>query len=371
MPPENQTNMINFVGANFNRYIIHTIHKKEREEKHSSVSYKDHLLDVDLDSERIIKTRLSDACGKQTKSFSVAIADSSEGSFFSLAKAAFDKGVSDTDFIEISKDIALLLATAQTTRNPSEGILLVAEGETTKGMKFLIALKAELQQAFKTSINPKTNKEQLQLLKDLFMSPDKKLFKIGMIKQDINKGKTYPNSDFSSLLFDDQFARDKNPAAFFYSDFLGFTLDKNEKLATRDFYRMTEGLINKYGGTYKEKQIYLSALRALLWADNSPLIDPKEFGKRYFNGKLLEKYYDMISNNPSFSRSFTKNIILLNSELSTRKWKFDGVEIKGKEDKFDEAVKIIENQEQAHQALENPATTLVELKGKPGHGDDK
>lgn len=360
--------MINFSRATFKRFIIHTIHKKEREEEYSSVTTRDRLLSVSEEAVEIIKKRVTEACGKQTRSFKLEIADSSEGSFFYFINNIWD--LNDQEFIERSIDIANLLGRSQKRRTIGEGILLITHGIASDEWKFAMVIKAELQEAFKTSIDEQTQEEQLTLLTDLFMSPDKKFFKIGFIKQSINREETYPNSDFSCLLFDDQFSYGKNPAEYFYEDFLGFSLDSNEKILTRSFYEMTQDVIKKFAPDHETRKLCLGALKSYVHLNQSGIIDPREFGQTYFSGALRDKYNEKVLSDPRFSRAFTKNPALIDNRLKKRQMPFRNVVISGKEDSFDDEVKVIQSQEEAIQAFENMETTLVEIKGKPYQTDD-
>ena len=109
--------------------------------------------------------------------------------------------VDKAEFIKRSQNIADLLAGAQTRTNIRSGYLMVIEatdGQYNKEPVYIV-IKAEPQEGLRR------NNKELEHIKDIVMSPAQKFYKVGVLYQDSNEGKTYPNDSFSGYVFDEQF----------------------------------------------------------------------------------------------------------------------------------------------------------------------
>jgi len=358
--------MINFAHSTFNRIIIHRVYQKSRTEEHSSVEHENQLIIADDEAQEIIKSRVNEACGRQSKSFKLQVAQIQNGSFFSLAKDTYT--LNDDDFVTRSKEIVSLLGSAQKRSNIPGGFLLIIDGLTDDNMNFVLVIKAELQEAFKTNLDLSTNRRQIEVLKDIFLSPAEKFFKIGILRQAVNPDETYPNNDFSCMIYDDQFRPGGEPAEFFYKDFLGFSIDKNEKMLTKGFFEDTKSVIDAHAGNYEVKKDCLAALRTVYKQDQTGIIDPVDFGERFLPPQIREHYAANVLSHPKYSRPFTKDLALMGRELTRRVMSFrNKVSVTAPEDVFDESVTVIRTVEEAVQALTEAegASTLLKIKGIP------
>lgn len=357
--------MINFAHSTFNRIIIHRVHPKSKKEEHSSVEHEDELITADDEAQEIIKSRVTEACGRQSKSFNLQIAQVQDGHFFSLAKDTYN--LNEGEFIARSKVIASLLGSSQKRSNIPGGILIVIDGVTDDNMNFVLVVKAELQQAFKTNLNTATRRRQIEVLKDIFLSPAEKFFKIGILRQAINPGETYPNSDFSCMIYDDQFRPGGEPAEFFYKDFLGFSIDKNEKWLTKGFFDDTKSVIETHARSYEDKKECIAALRTVYKQDQTGIIDPVDFGERFLSADIRGHYAANVLNLPKYSRPFVKDLALMGRELDRRVMTFrNKVNVIAPEETFDESVTVITTIEEAVQSLEDGGvSTLLKINGTP------
>jgi len=357
--------MINFAHSTFNRIIIHRVNAKLRHEEHSSVEHEDELISADDEAQEIIKSRITEACGRQSKSFKLQIAQIQNGHFFSLAKDTYN--LTEADFVERSKTIASLLASSQKRSNIPGGILIVIDGVTDDNMNFVLVVKAELQQAFKTNLNAATRRQQIEVLKDIFLSPAEKFFKIGILRQAINLDETYPNSDYACMIYDDQFRPGGEPAEFFYKDFLGFSIDKNEKWLTKGFFDDAKSIIETHATSYEDKKECIAALRTIYKQDQTGIIDPIDFGDRFLPDNIRGHYASNVLTLPKYSRPFVKDLSLMGRELDRRVMTFrNKVNVIAPEETFDESVTVIKTIEEAILSLEDGgASTLLKINGAP------
>lgn len=355
--------MINFVHSKFNRLILHRVLKKLNGEEHSQVKLEDQLIEADEDVQKIIKERLAEACGKQSRSFRLFIDKHSEKSFYGLTHDVHD--LNEEDFIQRSKQIAHLLGRSQ-RRSVNGGYLILIEVESHTGRKAIVAIKAELQKAFATRTDLETNKKQIEVLNDLFLSPNNKFFKIGYIYEEENGDESHPNDKWAAIIFDDQFSVRKAPADYFIADFLGFTLERNAKFMNREYYQKTRKLIeSNLHSTVDEKRDSIKALNTV-FKDQTQQIDPIEFSQRFLPEVFKEDYAQIILSDKRFDRPFARNTELVKNELNKKIMVFaKKIKIQGPEEDFDDVVQIVNNIQEAEIALNQTDRTLISIEGKP------
>ena len=123
--------------------------------------------------------------------------------------------------MKTSQEVADLAASCQTRVNIPDGLILIIEAKFN-GIYAIIVVKAEKSEAFSANGN------DLKLIKDIFLSSDKTLYKIGIFARTDSKNLT-PNS-YKYFVFDDDFSPSKDDLAiYFYKSFLGLTTEKNSK----------------------------------------------------------------------------------------------------------------------------------------------
>lgn len=336
---------------------MHTINQKEIGHDCARTTISDNLIELDNNAREIITRRLIDAAGKNTRAFELEISNHVPGSFYDMTSTL--KGVTDDEFIQVSKDIAELLAESQKNRSIPGGYLIIIDCVDNDGKFVFIVIKAEPHEALRLEDN-----SQIKLLEQVFLSPSQKLYKIGILFEK-NLELEAVNGKFGALLFDCQFRQDGHPAEYFYRDFLGFSTSRNSKIQTLQFYKKTsEFILDKISDPGKKQEL-LSALKVMTKSNVSPLLKPSDFADDYLEGETRDAFIRDVANNlPS---SFTKDIVLITSQLNKRKlWFSNKINLVGPEDKFDDSVRIIRSKAQ-FEALElnDPDYSIIVVKGKP------
>lgn len=222
---------MDFRNTKIQRLIIHKIKGKDNF-TNATAEFTDNLIAIDQEIEKIIRKRVTDACGKPSKSFIVEIEDKTdETKFFHHAQKM--KEADDNQFVEISKELANNLAGNQTTKNATEGYLLVIQGKNIEiNTNFFILIKASFDDAVKPSnIDGKTI---MEFMNDVILSSNQKLFKIGIISEFVDDSKN--SVDYECILFDDQIRNGSKPAEYFAKGFLGFQVEHNPKYQTEKFF---------------------------------------------------------------------------------------------------------------------------------------
>ncbi|GJM35406.1 MAG: hypothetical protein DHS20C18_44070 [Saprospiraceae bacterium] len=356
--------MINFGTATLNRIIMHQVHKKVPDQEHSDVTLENYLFDTDEDVQKIIKKRLINSCGNRGKSFQLEIANVAQDSFFSFASNIWEG--ENEEFITKSKSIAHLLGAAQRSGKSSEGFLIVSDGRTADDTRFMFVVKAEFQEALTTKLDETTNLKKMELLNNIFLTPAKKFFKIGILWEDNKPEETFPNSNFSCMIFDDQFSPDRGPANFFFDKFLGFSINRNAKFLCKKFFDDVSTFIIDQAND-EDKQDLLDAVKLIYSLDNAEVVDPYGFGEQYVPEYLKQSYTQAILANPMFNRPFPKNFALMGRRLKwkTIYFKNKQVTLKAPEENFDQFVSQIENIDEAREVLERGHSSLFEIKGRP------
>lgn len=172
--------MIDFNVLVINRIIIHTINQKQAGQDCATAHFSEEISIVDENALSIIRSRLIDAAGRDSKAFEMEIERTEEDSVFGICRDI--NGLSDPDFVRDSSDIALLLARAQTKQSIPGGYLIVMDcSDATRDYFACIVIKAEPHEALQLARIDGRN--QLAVLDKVFLSPSQKFFKIGIIYQ--------------------------------------------------------------------------------------------------------------------------------------------------------------------------------------------
>jgi len=306
--------MINPDDLDTNRIIIHRVHKKRPEEEFGFAEYSENLFDFGVTELETLKDRICSAFSKSKRFFKLVIARTEDESFFGNAK--YIKNCNRDEFLEKSKNIADLLATSHDKRTIPSVLLLIMDGYFENSKHFVLVIKAELQEAF--TIKEVNSQKLVELINDLFLSPAKDFYKIGYIVEDIDRESSFPNSDYSAYMYDDNFTSGKrNLAEYFYETFLGFSTSKNDKLLTKNYYTDVSNFIEGNVSGFENKKGLRNALNTLFRENITGVINPQEFAELHFEDELLRKYGSEVGIN--YSHSFTKDLSLVDRRLQRGK----------------------------------------------------
>jgi hypothetical protein len=356
--------MIDFNNLIVNRLIIHTINAKQDGQDHATVEASNEISNIDDNVLDIIKNRLIDAAGRNSKAFELEIENSSADSFFELSREISE--LDEAAFINRTTEIAELLADSQRRVSIPGGYLLLLDCfDNERNLPVVIVIKAEPHEALQFSING--GHTQVNVLHKVFLSPSQKLYKIGIIykKNDIETENV--NDQCGCFLYDDQFRTDTHPAEYFYKDFLGFTVGNNAKIQSQRFYDKTKNFILTNVSDLETKTLLVSALKNEFSINQTDIVNPINFATTYMptqNG-LRDSYIGDVCQELPFS--IIKDDCLIRTKLTKRKIDFPcNINLIGPEEGFDNRVEIISDPN-AIQNLEadNPSYTIVKIIGKP------
>lgn len=294
---------MNFNEINISRLIIHKIIGKDGAKDAYSIT-SDNIHTLDLDTKTTLLTRIYDAVKKSTRFFETKLAYTESDSFWALSKTL--STLNDTDFITASKEINEIAVEAHQNGNRPGGLLVIIDGLIDKS-NAVIVIKAELQEALTL------NGTAIQLIKELFLSPAKEFYKIGV---QINKGKdkNKPNS-YSTWVYDDNFSPSKKDlASYFYRDFLGFTTSENDKIQTNAFLLSFTDFVDRFVKDFDSRKNIKIRIKADYRDSASGIVDPRSYIDFFKDDpSLRQKYEDQILK--KFPRSFGKDLFLVDDSL--------------------------------------------------------
>lgn len=356
--------MIDFNNLLVNRLIIHTINAKQDGQDSATVAASNEISEINYNVLEIIRNRLIDAAGRNSKAFELDIENSNQDSFFELSSELSE--LNEDEFIQRTTDIAELLADSQRRISIPGGYLLILDClDNESNFPVVIVIKAEPHEALQFSING--GHTQVSVLHKVFLSPSQKLYKIGITYKKSDEETENVNEQFGCFLYDDQFRADTHPAEYFYKDFLGFTVGNNAKIQSQRFYDKTKNFVLTNVQDLETKTLVISALKNEFTINQSDTVNPINFANNYIpaeNG-LRDSYIGDVCQELPFA--IVKDRSLIRNKLANRKIDFpSNINLTGPEEGFDNRVEII-NEVDAIQNLEanNPNYTIVKISGKP------
>lgn len=273
-----------------------TVHKIFGKSKTNATPYAGDCKEISklgTDGLETLHKRIDSCLNHKTKFYELDLIEKSKDSFFEIQKPLF--GSAASKFLSTSQHIADKAAAAHESVNIPDGLLLVVEAKIN-GYNTIITVKAEKSNAFSVTGS------DLQLIKDVFLSSDKTLYKVGFfLKRDATGS---DEKAYRYFVYDDAFSPSKGDLAFyFYSKFLGLTTEKNSKLLTNNFYRALIGFTEDHIDIGDRFDLIKIIDRAFL-DSKTKSINAANF-KRFFPEELEQLYESTIETD--FPHSFVKD----------------------------------------------------------------
>lgn len=327
---------MSFTLANMeiNRIILHKIHQRRSSDIVEIPTYNDSLTQLDLDAMCTFKERVVQALGSDSNSVEMDITEVSQDSTFDYIKRSIV--ANEQDFIELSKKTALKLASSQKTLKIPGGIFIMFDG--TIGLnnnRFLAIMKAETQEGFtlKTDDNSPLT---LSHLRELFLTPQQKLYKIGIFIE--------VDNNYKAIIYDKNLSkgRKSEAAKYFYEGFLGCSQNSNSKVLTKKFYTETQDFINKNKDiTPNEKLRLNNALNTYLLGSRQNIISCNEFSDLYLDDEYKDNYTNHMESCDIPQTTIIKDTSSIESIMKNRKIFFkNNIKLVGPSDKFEDVVSV-------------------------------
>ena len=357
---------MNFENLQVKKIISHFIHQPDYEGTPIPAIISQELISLDALAKSLLTERLVKVLGSDSKSVEMQISDAQIGSCFDYINKALINNRSN--FIEQSQNIANKLAIIQNSdrKYPSGLLIVIYATVTASNLDCIIVIKAEEQSAFQKILDVNTSSISLNMLNDLFLTPQSKLYKVGVFIKNSNEN-TVDSLDkiattYTAILYDSNFTKDlKNAAKYFYSLFLGLSIPENDKIITQKFYEETRKFINNMQISSEKKIELQNALYTELKTNTSPTISTATFSENYLDEDEQDNYLSVMSDANIPDRSFTKDISLIENVLKLRRYHFSsGVKIISPSES--DLVKIISTDEEIS-LIDRTQSTIICIKG--------
>ncbi|MFQ2193818.1 MULTISPECIES: nucleoid-associated protein [Aeromonas] len=315
---------MNIINLQVQRIIIHQIHQRDADGNKITPSRGTEFIKFDAEAMATFRSRFIDAIGADSKAVPMSIVNQEKTALPNLVNHLSE--CSDTDYIDLSYEVANKLADAQQRRNLPGGIVVVFSGTygaTPK--KFIGIMKAEIHSAYEKKVNQLTQEITLQFIEEALLTPATKLYKTAAF---FEKNDKIENDDLNSkwdvLVSDSQISQTDGKAAahYFYSSFLCCGYPETSARTTKQFYEATCEFLNDMDVSEEKRSDLHNALIFYLKHENSSVINPTEFAARYFDIETRDSYSEFLEDKNIPTTAFTKDIQHISKKLKTRKISF-------------------------------------------------
>lgn len=336
---------IDLTGLTIERLVVHHVYKRDSDKNPRTPRYGEILITLPDDAQDAFQQRITEALGHRSHGVEMAVCDSGEDSFFQAAAKVLHNS-SEAEFIEATKQMAHGLAKVQSSKDLAASKLLIMLGRSGLSQtKYLAVIKAELQDGFSAD----DEEDTISHINDLFLTPTQKLYKIGFLHQIVaepaGEDGLYSPDKYKVFLFDHLLTstESKEPAHYFYSEFLGFLQLVSDRKKTKFFYEYTREFINASEVDQEDKVALLEALRSEL-RNNKAILKTESFAKDYMTDEMKEEYLSYMTNKDFTADAFAKDVEFIKTKLGKRqRMRFNNrVEVSAPADKLHECVKVIE-----------------------------
>ena len=262
------------------------------------------------------------------------------------AKQIFAAPADEAVFIAQSQGMTAHLADAQANKSIPGGIVVVVYGLAGHpGIPFVAVIKAEPHPGFSRSVT-ETGELALQFIKDLILTPQAKLYKIGAFIQ------PDPGADVSetaaagwrAFLFDDLITAGnrQNAALYFFDTFLGLAFPTNSAWQTKQFHTLTKEFIKTANIPPETKSDLLGALTTYLKVDQGGTIQVTQFGTDYLGTPELQDAYSAYMQRNEFPMTaIHKDISEVKGALKDRRITFsNNIRLTGPVEQFQDRIRM-------------------------------
>lgn len=330
-----------FQNLNFKRIILHNVHKPD-DKGRVDPTISTALTTLAPAGREKLEQRISSVLGSGSSSLEMDVANTSKGSCYEIARQLI--GATEQNFISSSEEIAELHTRIHTSRQWPDGTLVIISGTLDHDNKrCLIIIKAEQQFGFTETL--KRGKIILDYLENLILTPQAKLYKIGVFYEQIPQKKGVP-AKLLSHVFDSNIKAndDRQAARYFYSNFLGLKIPSNSIQRTRDFYDLTTEFISTLKVDDEKKLDLQQALYTYLKVDNQQIIEVSGFAATYLDKGIQDDYAHFMKRKSFPENAIVKDTKLINRKLARRKLTFSGdIKLTAPSAKFSDLVEITES----------------------------
>lgn len=335
-----------FQNLVIDRTIIHEVFKRTDVKVPVEPRYGTQIIRLDRDAREELQKRITAALGHASHGVEMSIRKTGAESIWAKVRHMFDAVDNEATFITASQGIAASLAYAQGGKNIPGGIVVVIHGKAGHpSVPFACIIKAEPHAGFTRKVDS-TGKLMLEFLKDLILTPQAKLYKIGAFLSPNAHAVTdgQDHAGWRSFIFDDLITAGSRQSAaqYFFDTFLGLAFPSNSAWQTKQFHSLTKGFIRSANVTEETKSDLLGALTTYLKVDQGGTIQVDQFASTYMNAPELRDAYATYMGSKDFPlTAIHKDISEVKGALRDRKITFsNNIRITGPAEQFQDRIRM-------------------------------
>lgn len=333
---------MSFENLIISQIVLHEVYKRTEGREIVPPTYGTGLVSLDQEALDAFCDRINSAMGRAAKSMELDIIETQTDSLVSIAQNLID--ANDIEFIERSQAAADKLTKVQTRRDIPGGVLVVFKGKAGHPSKRLVGIiKAETHNGFTRQIGDEGN-ISLQFLKDLLLTPQTKLYKIGIFCEEDNQSMEPSPVGWRAYVYDDHITSSNKltAAQYFYEGFLGCGFPETSARRTREFHDYTKEFIQKLDWPQEQKTDLHNALVTYLKVDQSATVQISAFAQTYLpDAETRDIYTNFMADKDFPQGAVAKDLADVSPFLRYRKITFTGdIRIIAPADKFENLVSM-------------------------------
>lgn len=309
-----------FDGVMIERVIVHRIHPKSPTKELTEPTTSNKVVTLPQAALDTLQKRIQHALGNKSHGIEMSIAITDADSFFQSASGMVH--ATDDDFVEASKALARSLSKAQLNTNAPGGMLAVIRGRVgDQALPFLAVIKAEPQDGFRA--NEKNGQVDVEYISEILLTESQRLYKIGFLVEVVSKpaGKGESSAgNFRAFLFDHLMTatETRSAAAYFYSGFLGMSIQSSSKKLTQDFFEFTKAFIDTAPISQDNKLDLHEALRTELKSQDAT-ISVAAFSTKHMPDQVRVEYSGFMSAKGFPENAISKDTAYIQAKLKRRR----------------------------------------------------
>lgn len=306
-------------NLNIGEVIYHRVHQRLLDKKIIEPTYGHTVFSLAGDGLDVFRDRIVAALGADAKSVTMQIDSHGDGSALAIARQVANAGSQD-DFAHYTRALADKLAHDQDQPNWPGGLLVVFRGSAGVPSRTVVGIiKAETDGGFQPV------DVGLEYLKNLFMTRESKLYKIGFFLNGGGTDDELPGSWISHVYDSHMTTANRDAAAhYFYGRFLGCSLPLNAARLTKIFYHSARKFINATDLSDEDKSDLFTSLYTYMKIDNTPTIHTTTFASQYLPENVRDAFSNYMRDNDFPENAVPKDTTEIKGALKKRKVKFPG-----------------------------------------------
>ena len=312
--------------------IIHEILRQKRGDDKEPPIYSEIESNLNDESKKFIRSKLINSIGSRN-SHGISFDDDSDSSVPEIIKKLLSSDFDSNEFIASSKQISEHLNDKQSGKN-SAGFILILHG-FNENNKIIGILKLEKQEGAQLKQSQRDGKNTFEIMniKDLILSKNTKLFKIGVFYKD-------SDGSYGGTICDNQLSTKGDVAHFFLIDFLGCKLNADYAIETKNFFKHSIDFFKQNIEDPLIQNQYKLHLQSYI-SSQSRILNVRGFAVTYLDTEYRTGYEKYLHDEKNVPIQILKDTTYVELDIKKHLYEFEnGIRIIGTNDDFEENVNL-------------------------------